>query len=385
MLVVLPVEADGAAGELLLEQARERLHLLAVQAPEGVRDVHKVAAAGPLQLVQASVDLSHVHAGQGHEQDPDLVALPHARVGNLDGLVDLVSVARHTHHVHQGIPAVRNVRLGDPPHIHHRRQLQRSLVLPKHPLEVLRLAETPGPGSFQQPWGGEVAHIHVVHAGLDAGIVDGLDDFVREFPVVHQATVTDSVVHHLDHRLVSLKLLAVQLAVEVRNPGFIRRVLQAVRIPARRPGVVPVGLPGLHKLVVESQAVLALALRLPCHGVAGVLIAHTCDEVRQRHPPLHGLPQLVEVTLDHLEDRPDVVLGVTQEAQQVLRRGVARPAAQAHDGSVHHVGPFHDGVDAVGHPQLLVVVPVEPNLHVGERRDVPANQQADLFAIQTAK
>mmetsp|Transcript_14116 Transcript_14116/g.31320 ORF Transcript_14116/g.31320 Transcript_14116/m.31320 type:complete len:282 (-) Transcript_14116:154-999(-) len=116
-----------------------------------------------------------------------------------------------------------------------------------------------------------------------------------------------------------------------------------------------------------------------------MLISYSCNQVGQRHAPLHSLPELVKMALDHVQNGPRIVLGVAQEAKQVLRRSVASAPAQTHDGPVHDVGPFHDGVNAVGHPQLLVVVPVEADLHVGERGDVSPNQEADLLTVQTAK
>ena len=67
-----------------------------------------------------------------------------------------------------------------------------AVLITKLPVAVL-LAGKLGLGGF-------VAQFHVVDAGLDGGVVDGLDEVVLEQVIVDQAAVTDGAVQHFDLR-----------------------------------------------------------------------------------------------------------------------------------------------------------------------------------------
>eukprot|EP00906_Rhabdomonas_costata_P004870 RCo007290 len=346
-----------------------------------------MAAAPAGHPVQAAVDVRPVDAAHRHQHHRNLKALFNSAVGQVNRLLELVGVARHPHHVNHGVLLVRDVRGTGPPHIHHGGQFEVGLVvshdLPKQGI----VAETPRPnlGPVHRALVGEVPNVHVVHPGRNARLVHRTHEVCGEVPVVHQPPITDGVVHDLDHWAVREELLAVDVGVQVGDSRGVRGNGGDVWVPHAVVAQANALLLVLDELVVEPNAVLALALGLPGHGIPGVLIVRPAEQVRNRKTPLHGLAQLIEVALNDLQQRADFVLWVLQEDQQLLRARVARAAAQAHNAAVDQVDPLDHRVDGVGEGAALVVVAVEPDLHVGQLPNVLPGQHTDLLPIQASE
>ena len=116
-----------------------------------------------------------------------------------------MDVERHADHVQHALllgqdvgPPVRLAGVG------HRRELQRRGVVADDAPHVVLVAELPGAElvAGEELLRGLVADLHVVDAGLDAGLVDGLDEAVVERVIVDQAAVADRAVEDLQLRAI---------------------------------------------------------------------------------------------------------------------------------------------------------------------------------------
>ena len=172
--------------------------LLAVKRTEAVHEIYRLRLALPEQF-QTLVKLAFADGGNRHDVDGRLVPLVLGVFYHVERKRNLVDIGRDPHEIYGAFFFGENIcfvvaLFG----VRHDRELNLALVVTDHAVYVVLVAEAPR----AELVGGEnlvavfVADLHVVDAGVGAGVVDGANLPVGKPAGIHEPAVAYRAVEH---------------------------------------------------------------------------------------------------------------------------------------------------------------------------------------------
>ena len=202
LAVVVAMDADllALASDYLQVSLHERLDLLRIQKAEAVDDIDDTHRCFGKHL-ERFIQLPLRDRRSRHDVDARLVPLVVGVLDHTDRQGDLMDVAGYADHVEHALLLRQNIGLVVALfRISHGRQLERGVVVTDDAPHILLAGVTPGTvvlcGKLRTAV--DVADLHIVDAGGDAGGVYTLNNGVIELGVVHQAAITNGGVENLD-------------------------------------------------------------------------------------------------------------------------------------------------------------------------------------------